>query len=144
MIPKVEWPHSGFELRSPFDRGKNERLIKLTFDSRSLQNIDGVEADALAILYELSHLDIVSALVFDGNEFPRILLREKDRQIDYSSITIVGPDKEVLSWNAGINLSNIDDDSVIRIIGTEPTISLDGESSEGVRDRQKRIGRGTK
>jgi len=117
MIPKFEWPHSGFDLRSPFDRGKNERSIKLTFDSRSLQNIHGAEADALAILFELSHLDIVSALVFHGNEFPRITFGEKDGLVDYSSIIIIGPDKEVLSWNVGINLSNIDDDSVIRIMG---------------------------
>ena len=47
MIPKIEWPPSGFDLRSPFDRGKNERPIQLTFDSQALKDVSGENSEAL-------------------------------------------------------------------------------------------------
>lgn len=125
MIPKIEWPNSGFGLRSPFDRGKNERPIKLTFDSQSLKNINGVEADALTILYELSHLDLVSAFVFDGNDFPRITFTATSGKLDHSSIRIIEPNEDTLSWNAGINSSNADDDSVIRLMSAHSSSKHD-------------------
>jgi hypothetical protein len=117
MIPRIKWPHSGFNLRSPFDRGKNERPLQITFDSQALKNISSEEADALSLLYELSHLDIVSALIFEGNEFPRITFAESNGHPDYSSITIIGIDGEVISWNQGIYLRSIDDASVTQIVG---------------------------
>lgn len=118
MIPRIEWPPSGFDLRSPFDRGKNERQIKLTFDSQALKDVKGKDSEALSILYELSHLDPISALIFEGNEFPRITFTENESDSNYKSITILGADGEILSRHQGIYTGNISDDSIIMLMGT--------------------------
>lgn len=118
MIPRIEWTQSGFNLHSPFDRGKNERQIELTFDSKALKKVSGENSEALTILYELSHLAFISTLIFEGNEFPRISVGENEETSIYRKITILGTDGEPLSGHQGIYTRNIDDNSIISLMGT--------------------------
>lgn len=73
MIEPIYWPQPrNRELASPFQRGQNERPLRVTFDSSALTDAPLEEMWALEVLNELSMLPEIYALQTGAGSFPRI------------------------------------------------------------------------
>ena len=92
MIPSLHPPNPATSWTSPFCRGEQSHLLKLTFHSASLVNLDGEEADALQALYELANLPSMAALHTEGVRLPRIDIDSSNPNFDGYLVNVVNED----------------------------------------------------
>jgi hypothetical protein len=95
MKHKIGWPgHSSDEPASAFADKPSLRELRLTFHSESLQNLQGDEADSLALLREFACLPEIDAVDTSTGVFPCIELESPDRNQDTLPFGVEYEDKE--------------------------------------------------
>ncbi len=74
MIQPIHWPDIELgglgKYTSPFQRGKRERALKLTFHLSTLGNLSKEDADALSVIYGLTGHDDLDYLTIRFDNFP--------------------------------------------------------------------------
>ena len=74
MIQPINWPDNELgglgKYNSPFQRGKRERPLKLTFHLSTLGNLSKEDADALSVIYGLTGHDDLDNLTIRFDNFP--------------------------------------------------------------------------
>lgn len=103
MIERILWGHHTQigELPSPFQRGKGERPLRITFHTASLVNLPDNETAAVEALRELAHLPEVEALETEPGISPYIKVGAIDEDTDYIPITVFSKDEPKLFTGIG-------------------------------------------
>ena len=74
MIQPIHWPDIELgglgKYNSPFQRGKRERVLKLTFHTSALENLSKEDTDALSAIYGLNGHDDLDYVTMRFNDFP--------------------------------------------------------------------------
>jgi len=95
VTERILWgyPANIGELPSPFQRGKGERPLRITFHTGSLVNLTDNEAAAVEVLRELSYLPEIEALETEPGVLPYIKVGTIDEDSDYIPITVFSKDE---------------------------------------------------
>jgi hypothetical protein len=107
MIEQIEWHQAGIdELQSPFQRGKQERPLRITFHSEALSHLTGKEQVAYDALRELARLPEIEAVQMEPGEYPHMQIASEASNDGYLSVSIIH-NGEPISINHGIHPSRI-------------------------------------
>lgn len=101
MIPQVHWPDLyGVEVESPFQRGSDERQIRLTLHSESFVGAPEAEMEAIRMLLGLGHLKDVDLMTTEKGEHSHLTKITPDTVADNVTYEIAGEHKETITGTA--------------------------------------------
>lgn len=83
MKKQILWPERRGELLSPFMKGENERHLRITFHSQSLNDLSDEEAKALEALDEMACLTDIEALRTGDGVDGTIEIGQYDKALEY-------------------------------------------------------------
>ena len=75
MIASVQWRTRHNELPSPFMRGKDERPLRITLHSESLNEVSGDEEEVIGLLRGLGDLAELEVFETGAGDLPQIVIR---------------------------------------------------------------------
>src|SRR5579859_3896263 len=88
MIEKIYWPQGE---NNPFIKGPNQRPLRITLHTQTLQNLSGQEAEALDAIKELSKLPDVEVWQTEKGEFTDLQIETFDGGQDVTPVFVERP-----------------------------------------------------
>lgn len=89
IIKQIIWPsQKSGDLVSPFQQGKGERTLRLTFHCQSFHELPTLENEALQVLLELSNLPEIFPVQTEQGDFSFLEIGQVDPIREYVEITL--------------------------------------------------------